>query len=130
MIRKQSGFTVVEVIVTIVLLGFVVIGTTELYMSIQRIQEKTTWLQTASRAAQTEIEALRNNNYNGLANGQTIDFTSQLPSALPGPRSATAYISEPQSGLKKVDITISYSDHGSKREVKVTSLIGVIGISQ
>lgn len=128
--HKQSGFTVVEVTVTIVLLGFVVIGITELNLSIQRIQEKTSWLQTASRAAQTEIEALRNDNYNSLTDGQVITFTDQLPSKLPAPRSATARISEPQSGLKKVDITVSYSDHGTTRDVKVTSLIGVIGISQ
>lgn len=128
--HKQSGFTVVEVTVTIVLLGFVVIGITELNLSIQRIQEKTSWLQTASRAAQTEIEALRNDNYNSLTDGQVITFTDQLPSKLPAPRSATARISEPQSGLKKVDITVSYNDHGTTRDVKVTSLIGVIGISQ
>lgn len=128
--HKQSGFTVVEVTVTIVLLGFVVIGITELNLSIQRVQEKTSWLQTASRAAQTEIEALRNDNYNSLTDGQVITFTDQLPSKLPAPRSATARISEPQSGLKKVDVTVSYNDHGKTRDVKVTSLIGVIGISQ
>lgn len=128
--HKQSGFTVVEVTVTIVLLGFVVLGVTQLYLSIQRVQEKTAWLQTASRAAQTEIESLRNDNYNSLTDGQIITFTDQLPTNLPAPRSATARVSEPQSGLKKVDITVSYGDHGSVRNVKVTSLIGIIGISQ
>jgi type II secretory pathway pseudopilin PulG len=128
--HKQNGFTIVELTVTILFLGFVVIGITQLYLSIQRIQDKTAWLQTASRAAQTEIEALRNDNYNSLTDGQVITFTDQLPGSLPAPRSATARISEPQSGLKKADITVSYSDHGVNRDVKVTSLIGVIGISQ
>lgn len=128
--NKRAGFTVVEVVVTIVFLGFVVLSITQLYLSIERVQEKTTWLQTASHAAQAEIEALRNNNYNSLTDGQVIDFTSQLPTTLPSPRSAKVVVSEPQSGLKKVDVTVSYGDHGSTRNVKATSLIGVIGISQ
>jgi type II secretory pathway pseudopilin PulG len=120
----------VEVMVTIMFLGFVVIGVTQLFLSIQRVQEKTTWLQAASHAAQTQIESLRNNNYNSLTDGQVITFTNQLPANLPAPKSAQAVISEPQAGLKKVDVTISYSDHGSPHTVKLTSLIGVIGISQ
>lgn len=128
--NRRTGFTIVEVMVAIVFLGFVVIGITQLYLSIERIQQKTAWLQIASHAAQAEIEALRNDNYNSLSDGQTIDFTSQLPGTLPSPRSATVAVSEPQSGLKKVDITISYSDHGVAQNVKATSLIGVIGISQ
>jgi len=128
--NKRAGFTVVEVMITIVFLGFVVLGITQLYLSIERIQQKTTWLQIASHAAQTEIEALRNNNYNSLSDGQTIDFTSQLPATLPTPRSAKVLVSEPQSGLIKVDVTVTYSDHGAPQNVKATSLIGVIGISQ
>lgn len=128
--NRRSGFTVVEVIITIVFLGFVVIGITQVYLSIERIQQKTAWLQIASHAAQAEIEALRNNNYNSLTAGQTIVFTDQLPNNLPSPRSAKVVVSEPQSGLKKVDVTVSYSDHGAVQNVKATSLIGIIGISQ
>ena len=130
MMSKRAGFTVVEVMITIVFLGFVVLGITQLYLSIERIQQKTAWLQIASHAAQAEIEALRNNNYNSLSDGQTIDFTPQLPATLPAPRNAQVLVSEPQSGLKKVDVTVTYSDHGTTQNVKATSLIGVIGISQ
>ncbi len=128
--RKQTGFTIVEVLVTIVFLGFVVAAVTELYISIQRVQERTAWLQSASQAAQTEVESLRNNNYNSLTTGSNIDFTSSLPTRLPNPKSGTVAISEPQTGLKRVDVTISYTEHGTQHQVKVTSLIGVIGISQ
>ncbi|HSX06414.1 MAG TPA: type II secretion system protein [Candidatus Saccharimonadia bacterium] len=128
--QKQTGFTIVEVMITIVFLGFVVAGITEVYLSIQRLQEQTAWLQSASHAAQTEIESLRNTSYNGLTSGQTINFSSTLPTTLPGPRTGTVVVSEPQTGLKRVDVTISYNDHGSTRSVKLTSLIGIIGITQ
>lgn len=129
-VQKQAGFTIVEVMITIVFLGIVVAAITEMYISIQRVQEQTSWLQSASHAAQTEVESLRNTNYNGLTTGQNIDFTNQLPTNLPQPRTGTVAVSEPQAGLKRVDVTISYSDHGAQKQVELTSLIGIIGISQ
>ncbi len=130
--QKQTGFTIVEIMITIVFLGFAVASVTEIYLSIQNLQEQTAWLQIASHAAQTEVESLRNDNYNSLASGSTINFTSQLPTSLPQPCTGTVAISEPQGqpGLKRVDVTISYNDHGSQRQVELTSLIGIIGITQ
>lgn len=128
--QKQAGFTIPELLVTIVFIGFAFVAITQLYLSIQRIQEQTSWLQSASHAAQTEVESLRNNNYSQLIAGQTIDFSPQLPTTLPGPRVGTVNISEPQAGLKRVDVTVSYSDHGTPQQVELTSLIGIIGISQ
>jgi len=128
--NKQSGFTFVEVMVTIVVMGLVVGALTELYISIEHVQERTAWVQVATRAARTEVESLRNSNYNSLTAGQDIDFSAQVPTSLPAPRTGTVVVSEPQAGLKRVDVTITYSDHGTSKSVKLTSLIGVIGISQ
>lgn len=129
-LTTEGGFTLPEVLVTIVFFGIATIGITQLYISIQRIQEQTAWMQSASHAAQTEVESLRNNNYNALTAGQNIDFSTQLPTSLPQPRNGTVVVSEPQSGLKRVDVTIAYTDHGKQHQVKLTSLIGVIGIAQ
>ncbi len=128
--QSQSGFTIPELIVTIVFIGFAFIGITQLYLSIQRIQEETTYVQIASHAAQTEIESLRNSNYNSLTVGQNIDFSGALPSNLPSPRSGTVVVSSPMAGLARVDATVSYTDHGTQRQVELSSMIGIIGISQ
>jgi type II secretory pathway pseudopilin PulG len=127
---KQTGFTIPELMVTIVFMGFAFIGVTELYLSIQRVQEETAYTQIASHAAQTEIESLRNDNYNSLTVGQNVDFSSALPSNLPQPRSGTVVVSSPTSGLIRVDATVSYTDHGTQHQVELSSLIGIIGISQ
>jgi type II secretory pathway pseudopilin PulG len=128
--QRQLGFTIPELLVTIVFMGFAFIGVTELYLSVQNIQEQTTYVQIASHAAQTEIESLRNSNFNSLTPGQNISFSSSLPSNLPGPTSGTAVISAPMSGLIRVDATVSYTEHGNPQKVELSSLIGVIGISQ
>jgi len=128
--QDQAGFTIPELIVTIMFMGLAFIGITQLYLAIQRIQDRTAYVQIASHAAQTEIESLRNNNFNALTDGQNIDFSSALPGNLPGPKSGSVAVSEPMAGLKRVDVTVSYTDHGGQQQVELTSLIGIIGISQ
>lgn len=128
--NKQRGFTLVELTVTIVFLGAVVVGIASLYFSIGSVQRQTAYLESANRAAQTEVETLRNSNYNQLVNGQNIDFTSQLPSNLPA-ATGTVVVSEPQAGLKRVDVTVRYSATSTApKQVTLSSLIGVIGITQ
>lgn len=84
----------------------------------------------ATRSAQREIEVLRNSTANNLINGQTITFTNDLPSRLPGNKSGTVTVSEPSPGLKRVNVNVTYYDNGKKREVNLSSLIGVIGITR
>lgn len=124
---KQQGFTLVELVLTIVAFGFVSAAITELFSGIQLIQSKASYLEVATRAAQQEVESLRNNNYSQLTAGSNISFT--VPSSLPA-GSGNVAISEPVSGIKRVDVTVSYNDHGQTRQVELSSTIGVIGISQ
>jgi hypothetical protein len=116
--------------VTTVILGLVAIGITSLFVNIQRTQLHTRYLESATYAAQTEIESLRNINYNNLVPGSTIDFTSSLPNDLPHNATGSVAVSEPVSGLRRVDVQITYTYSGSTRLVKLTSLIGELGITQ
>jgi len=124
----QSGFTIVELVLAIVTFAFVGAAIAELTLGILSVQTRTSYLQAATRAAQTEVESLRNNNYNQLVNGSNIAFT--VPSFLPGPRSGNVAISEPTPGMKRVDVTVSYTDHGTTETIELSSTIGIIGISQ
>ncbi|HET9721972.1 MAG TPA: hypothetical protein VFP32_02995 [Candidatus Saccharimonadales bacterium] len=82
----------------------------------------------ANSFAEGKVEELRSIGYNGLTLG-TTDISSQLPSALKLPRSASMQITSPQAGLKQVDITISYTESGS-RSLSYTTYIGELGVSQ
>lgn len=128
MIKRTGGFTMVELIVTIVIIGLVILAVTSLFIAIGASQRNTLLLESATRAAEQEIESLRNNNYSLLVAGETIDFTANLPQVLPPPRNGTAVIEEPVPGIKRVDVTINYRDGSKDRTVKLSSLIGQIGI--
>ena len=125
---NSRGFTIVELTVTIIFLGFVVLGVSSLYLSIANIQRQSQYTEIANRAAQAEVESLRNSTYNQLTAGQNIDFSSQL-SGLPSP-TGTVVVTEPQTGLKRVDVTVSYNAGSQQHNVTLSSLIGVIGITQ
>jgi prepilin-type N-terminal cleavage/methylation domain-containing protein len=127
---KQAGFTIVELLTTVILIGLVTGWLGSLFISIQNIQQQTTYVDLATRAAQREIETLRNDNYASLTPGQTINFTSQLPSRLPGGSTGTVQVSQPTADLRRVDVTVTYKVVGKQRSVTLSSLIGVIGITQ
>jgi prepilin-type N-terminal cleavage/methylation domain-containing protein len=126
----QNGFTLVELLLTIIVLGIAIVSIGGLYYALQISQVQTQHLDIATRAARSEIEDLRNNGYNSLVDGATIDFTSTLPPNLPSDKKGTVAISEPVSGLKRVDVTINYTDYGKKQSVELSSDIGVIGIGR
>ena len=128
--NDNAGFTLIELIVTILVFGFVAAGLTEVFLGVTNVQRNAGYLQSATTAAQTEVESLRNNNYDQLPNGQNINFTSQLPSNLPAPRSGTVAISQPIAGVKRVDVTVTYTQDSHTETVALSSLIGIIGISQ
>jgi len=127
---NEGGFTIVELIVTTVVTGLIVVAVTTLFITIERTQHSTQLMETATRAGEQQIESLRNNNYGSLTPGSTITFTNNLPSNLPTPRSATATISEPSTGIRRVDVTVKYRDGSKQKSVKLSSLIGQLGIGQ
>lgn len=130
MIHNQRGFTLAEIVITIVVIGVVMGGLGSLFVNIQRIQAQALFTEVANRAAQRQVESLRNSSYNSLTPGETIDFTDELPDSLPTGATGTVVVTEPIAGLRKVDVTVAYDYSGTERQVSLSSLIGVIGITQ
>ena len=128
--KTEDGFTLIEMIVTIVVLGFVIAGISGLYYTMQIAEVQSQHYDMAVRAARTEIEQLRNNGYATLTPGSTIDFTSSLPSQLPPSKHGTVAVSQPTDDLRRVDVTITYTDYGKSRTITLSSDIGVIGLGQ
>lgn len=128
--HNEKGFTLAELMVTIVVLGLVISGLGGLYYIMQINEIRSQRLDLATRAARTEIESLRNNGYNSLTPGSTITFTSSLPSGLPSGKTGTVVVSQPLPELRRVDVTVQYTDYGKQQTVTLSSNIGVIGIGQ
>jgi prepilin-type N-terminal cleavage/methylation domain-containing protein len=126
----SGGFTIIELLVTIVIAGFIIVAISTLLITTDGTQRSTRLLETAMRAGETQIESLRNNTYNTLEPGVDIDFTNELPSTLIEPRSGRVVVTEPVVGVRRVDVTVSYRDGDRQKNVKLSSLIGQLGIGQ
>ena len=128
--RREDGFTIVEIVITIAIVGVLIAALTGLFVGISRSQSQSNYKENATRAAMRQIESLRNNNYGSLAVGEDIDFTDELSPKLPVGSTGNTVISEPSPGLKRVDVTVTYPDGDQTHNVTLSSLIGVIGITQ
>lgn len=128
--RVEEGFTLVELVAAVVVIGIIGTSITALFLNIQQIQISTNYLESATRAAQLQVESLRNSNYNNLTPGSTINFTDELPDDLPQDSTGTVAVSESSPGIRRVDVTVAYTFDDKPRTVEMSSLIGVIGITQ
>lgn len=126
----QKGFTLTELLVTILVLSIVTVSFAGLYYIMQQTEIKAQHYDLAVRAARTEIEDLRNTGYDNLTPGSTINFSTSLPPSLPSGATGTVVISEPVSGLRRVDVSVDYSEFGQQQVVTLSSDIGIIGIDQ
>lgn len=127
---KNDGFTLVELLAAIAIMGIMVIAIVSLYITIENTQSKSYHLEMATRAGEKQIESLRNSQYGALVPDTTMDFSSELPDELPDPKTGSVYVSEPELGLRRVDVTITYNERGGAKTVKQSSFIGIIGIGQ
>lgn len=128
--KNESGFTLIELIVTIAVTGLILGGIVNVYIGIQTMQRRTYQVELATRAGEKQIESLRNSHYASLEPGVQIDFSDDLPADLSGPKTGIVDVSEPSDGLRRVDVAITYKDGSGTRTIKQSSLIGVIGIAQ
>lgn len=127
---EEHGFTLIELLITMLVLGIVITSMAGMYYLMQVTETKSAHYDLAVRAARTEIETLRNDGYTALTPGGSINFSSSLPSQLPSSKSGTVAVSEPMPGLRKVDVTVTYSDLGQQQTVILSSDIGIIGLGQ
>lgn len=130
MLKKQSsGYTIVELLVSIAVAG-VLFGTlSEVVTSYVHTAQRGRYLNLANSYVEAEVESLRNTGYNGIALG-TTNLTSNLSTQLPPNRSASLTVSSPSAGIKQADITVSYNDQGKLNTYSYTTYIGELGVGQ
>ncbi len=129
-VANEAGFTLVEILVTIMVLGIVISSLGGLYYLMQETEVRSQQFDLAVRAARSEIESLRNNGYGSITPGSNINFTSSLPPALPANKQGTVAVSQPASGLRRVDVTVTYTSYNLPQTVELSSDIGIVGLGQ
>lgn len=127
--KSEAGLTIVELLVTIALAGVVVTALNSVVTSYLHVSQRGRYLNLANSFVEGEYEALRNQGYNSIGLG-TTSLTSLLPTQLPLNSSASMNVTNPMTGIKQVDISISYSDQGQTNTYGYTTYIGELGVGQ
>jgi prepilin-type N-terminal cleavage/methylation domain-containing protein len=127
---SQDGFTLVELLVSIVVAAIVVMSLNQVVTTYLHVSQRGRYLNLANSFAEAKMEALRNTGYNGLSNGTTT-ITSELPAQLPLGKSATLVVANGSSGgLKRIDLSVTYKDQGQSYTYGYTTYIGELGVGQ
>jgi Tfp pilus assembly protein PilV len=127
--QQLAGFTIVEIIITVVLIGLLVPALVSMITILGSINDRARDMSLIHALAENKVEGLRSINFTGLTNG-TTDFTTELPATIATPRSAIYTISSTSASLKQVDVSISYNDHAQTRNLTYTTYIGELGVGQ
>lgn len=126
---NKSGFTIIELLITMAVFGLVIPGLVGLVTTNQRLNDRARDLSTINALVENKVEGLRSISFVGVSNG-TYDFSSELPETIAVPRSATYVVSSVSSSLKQIDITITYADYGQTKSLEYRTYLGELGVGQ
>lgn len=121
--RVQRGFTIVETVVAIAIVGVIVV----LYASginTFTLSRDATDEEIATHIANTELESLRSGGYSALAT--TTVFTDPLMSSLASSTGSTT-VSMFNATTKEVDVMVSWMRSGKQRSITISTLMTKIG---
>jgi type II secretory pathway pseudopilin PulG len=130
--RGSAGFTIIELVVTMAFMGIVIVSLNELYTGLRQTNRTANNYTIALQVAQQLVEKYRNTPYNNIAVGTTDASSSLAPyPSLLTPRSATTTVAVVDAtGLKQVDVAVSYKDRTGIKNVQLRTLISYKGINR
>lgn len=127
--NPESGFTIVELLITIIVGAVLITGLHSIVTSQTYITERSRDLIIANSYVEAKVESLRSLGYSGLVDG-TTDITNELPVELNSPRTASQLITTHSTAIKKIVIDLTYNEQGTQRTHSYTTFIGELGVGQ
>ena len=118
--RAGQGFTLVEVIVAIVLLGVGMMGLAALSTTVTRANVQSSSLTAATALAQERAERLRMEDYDAIASGND----ARVVDGVTYTRTWTVTANDPAPGLKTVAVAVSWTARGATHTTRLTTIRG------
>lgn len=127
--KAENGFTIIELLVAIAVVGILVPTLVGFVNSLNRINDRAHDLAIINSLAENKVESLRSMGFTALNDGST-DFSSQLPPTIGSPKTASYSVVSENSSIKRIDIEITYNDHGDNKTMTYRTYVGEIGVGQ
>ncbi len=122
-LKNGAGFSLLEVMIAVVVLGFGLLAIMHLFpigLRASKVSQDTT---VASFLAQAKIEELRNTGWNQLSIGATTEPYEDITD-YPGFKRVTTVnnVETTDPGLKRITVEVFYKPYGAERSVKLVTL--------
>jgi prepilin-type N-terminal cleavage/methylation domain-containing protein len=116
----RRGFTLIEMMVAILLIGVGLMGLAALSTTVTRANVHSAALTAASTLAQERMERFRTDNYAGIVAGND----SRVQDGIVYTRAWTVADNTPEIGLKTVTVTVSWTTRGKLHSTTLSTIRG------
>ncbi|MBW1698731.1 MAG: prepilin-type N-terminal cleavage/methylation domain-containing protein [Deltaproteobacteria bacterium] len=114
--KKDSGFTLVEVLVTMVILAIALLGMAALLAGIMQGNTYSNMVTTATTLAQEKLEEVRRIGYSGVESGEeNYGDITDFPLFK---RTTNVTSDSPAAGMKTVTVTVYWNSNNKSVELK------------
>lgn len=127
--QDKNGFTIVELIVGIALIGIVIVVITAMIQILIQMNDAAHDTTLVTSSAQNKIESLRSSGFNAIgSDGTEVDFSNELSSSIPTPRSAKYTITVNSARPAEKNVVVDIEADGKHYIYK--TVIGELGVGQ
>ena len=133
--RTEAGFTAIELLITLIVIGVTFAAFTTTFTTIQNINKVAIDVNLANIAAFEKIQDYDNEPFANLPNTtptgtlvQVEDFSSSLPATLPSPRVGLVYVNTMSPTLKQLIVKVQYGSGGGQRQIQYADFMQKNGL--
>jgi len=127
--RKKDGFTFIEVLITMLILGVVLIALLSCFIYGFSILSRMRQLTIATQSIQEELELIRNMPFNNIL-GLDNSFTNESLSLLENSSGIISLEDSAGDDIKKLTVSVLWSHHGRKMRRDVVTYVTRKGINK
>lgn len=135
--KNDAGFSIVELLITLIVIGVTFGAFVITFTSIQSINKKALDINSANEVAFSKVQEYENKDFSSITttspSGTLVeveDFTSTLSSTLGSSKSGKVYINTISPTLKHVTVSIKFGSGPDERIIEYASLIQKNGIGR
>jgi prepilin-type N-terminal cleavage/methylation domain-containing protein len=134
-LRSQAGFTAIELLITVIVIGVTFGAFTTTFTTIQNINKVAIDVNLGNTAAFAKVQDYENEPFASLPNTtpqgtlqQIEDFSSSLPATLPSPRVGQVYINSMSPTLKQLVVKVQYGSGAGQRQLQYADFLQKNGL--
>ncbi len=137
LIRNETGFSIVELLITLIIIAVAFGAFMVTFTSIQGINKKSIDINNATESAYTKLQEYENKSFSTLPTTspsgtlvQVEDFSSSVPAGLEKPYTALVYVNTQSPTLKQVVVSIKFGSGSGQRVIEFGTLIQKNGLGR